>query len=66
MGSYYSVLSNEANSNGQYHFYFYVSDQQMINWFRLLHGPTPVSELEVNHFIYTQTHTIHKIKNRNI
>lgn len=47
MGSYYSILSNDAESNGQHQFHFHVTEHQMMNWFRFLHGPLPEIELEV-------------------
>lgn len=47
MGSYYSILNNEAGSNGQYHCYFYVTKHQVQNWFKILHGPLPAIETEV-------------------
>lgn len=47
MGSFSSALSNEADSD-QYHLYFYTTEQQIINWFELLHGSPAEHESEVN------------------
>lgn len=48
MGSYYSILSNDSDSNGQIHLHFHIAQKKMADWFKLLHGPISTVETEVN------------------